>query len=79
MLHRDSKTYALNDFGRLAVAQGASSFGDALLMVSLAGSIFFSQDIYKSRSQVLLYLLLTMAPFAVVAPIIGPALDRSKA
>ncbi|MEN9594902.1 MAG: hypothetical protein RLY23_1385 [Actinomycetota bacterium] len=79
VLHRDSKTYALNDFGRLAVAQGASSFGDALLMVSLAGSIFFSQDIYKSRSQVLLYLLLTMAPFAVVAPIIGPALDRSKA
>lgn len=79
VLHRDPKTYALNDFGRLAVAQGASSFGDALLMVSLAGSIFFSQDIYKSRSQVLLYLLLTMAPFAVVAPIIGPALDRSKA
>lgn len=79
VLHRDPRTYALNDFGRLAVAQGASSFGDALLTVSLAGSIFFSQDIYKSRSQVLLYLLLTMAPFAVVAPIIGPALDRSKA
>ena len=79
VLHRDPKTYALNDFGRLAVVQGVSSFGDALLTVSLAGSIFFSQDIYKSRSQVLLYLLLTMAPFAVVAPIIGPALDRSKA
>ena len=79
VLHRDPRTYALNDFGRLAMAQGASSFGDALLTVSLAGSIFFSQDIYKSRSQVLLYLLLTMAPFAVLAPVIGPALDRSKA
>ncbi|MCB9390560.1 MAG: hypothetical protein H6512_13670 [Acidimicrobiia bacterium] len=26
----------------------------------------------------LLYLLLTMAPFAVVSPVIGPALDRAQ-
>ena len=47
--------------------------------VSLAGSIFFTQPLGQSRTQVLLYLLLTIAPFAVVGPIIGPALDRSKA
>ena len=79
MLHRDPRTYRLNAFGRLAVTHTASVVGDALLTVSLAGSIFFTQDIAKSRTQVLLYLVLTIAPFAVVAPVIGPALDRSRA
>ncbi|MEY3361538.1 MAG: hypothetical protein RL531_1257 [Actinomycetota bacterium] len=79
MLHRDPRTFRLNAFGRLAVTHTASVVGDALLTVSLAGSIFFTQDIAKSRTQVLLYLVLTIAPFAVVAPVIGPALDRSRA
>lgn len=79
MLHRDPRTFRLNDFGRLAVAHAASVVGDALLTVSLAGSIFFTQDIAKSRAQVLAYLVLTIAPFAVVAPVIGPALDRTRA
>lgn len=79
MLHRDPSTFRLNAFGRLAVTHTASVVGDALLTVSLAGSIFFTQDIAKSRTQVLLYLVLTIAPFAVVAPVIGPALDRSRA
>src|SRR5690606_23222813 len=30
----------------------------------------------ESTGKVLLYLLLTVAPFAVIAPLIGPALDR---
>jgi Major Facilitator Superfamily len=79
MATRDPRTYALNPFGRLVVAQAASMVGDACLTVSLAGSIFFSQPVGKSQTQVLLYLLLTIAPFAVVGPIIGPALDRSRA
>jgi len=79
VLHRDPSTFRLNAFGRLAVTHTASVVGDALLTVSLAGSIFFTQDIAKSRTQVLLYLVLTIAPFAVVAPVIGPALDRSRA
>src|SRR4249920_88487 len=79
MATRDPRTYALNPFGRLAVAQAASMVGDACLTVSLAGSIFFTQPLGQSRTQVLLYLLLTIAPFAVVGPVIGPALDRSKA
>ncbi len=76
---RDPRTYQLNPFGRLAVTHAAASVGDAAVTVSLAGSIFFSQSIGQSRTQVLLYLVLTLAPFAVVAPVIGPALDRSKA
>jgi predicted MFS family arabinose efflux permease len=76
---RDPRTYTLNPFGRLAVTHAAAVTGDACLTVSLAGSIFFSQNVGESRSQVLLYLLITIAPFAVVGPIIGPALDRSRA
>jgi len=76
---RDPRTFQLNPFGRLAVTQAASVTGDACLTVSLAGSIFFSQSVGQSRTQVLLYLLITIAPFAVVAPVIGPALDRSRA
>lgn len=79
MATHDPRTYSLNPFGRLVVAQAASTVGDACLTVSLAGSIFFTQPLGQSRTQVLLYLLLTIAPFAVVGPIIGPALDRSRA
>ncbi len=79
MSTRDPRTYALNPFGRLVAVQAASVAGDACLTVSLAGSIFFTQPLGQSRTQVLLYLLLTIAPFAVVGPIIGPALDRSRA
>jgi hypothetical protein len=79
MVTRDPRTYELNPFGRLAVTHAAASVGDACLTVSLAGSIFFTQSIGESRTQVLLYLLLTLAPFSIVAPVIGPALDRSRA
>ena len=49
---------------------------DAMIAVCLAGTIFFSAARSEQRTQVALYLLVTMAPFAVVAPFIGPALDR---
>src|ERR1700675_159663 len=79
MATRDPRTYALNPFGRLVAAQAASMVGDAGFGVSPAGSIFFTQPADQSQTQLLLYLLLTIAPFAVVGPIIGPALDRSRA
>ena len=47
-----------------------------MIAVCLAGTIFFSAARSEQRTQVALYLLVTMAPFAVVAPFIGPALDR---
>jgi hypothetical protein len=52
--------------------------GDAFMTVALAGSLFFSISPSAARSKVALYLLLTMAPFAVVAPALGPLLDRSR-
>ncbi len=54
------------------------SAGDALLTVALANTLFFSVSVDQARSKVALYLLITMAPFAVIAPIIGPLLDRFR-
>ncbi|SDX72288.1 hypothetical protein SAMN05661080_00967 [Modestobacter sp. DSM 44400] len=50
--------------------------GDAMIAVSLAGTLFFAAPADAQRGNVALYLLVTMAPFAVLAPVIGPALDR---
>jgi hypothetical protein len=51
--------------------------GDVAMVVSLAGSLFFSISPDAARSKVLLYLLVSFAPFAVVAPFIGPFIDRA--
>ena len=51
--------------------------GDVAMVVSLAGSLFFSISPDAARSKVLLYLLISFAPFAVVAPFIGPFIDRA--
>jgi hypothetical protein len=56
----------------------ATSIADAFVAVSLAGTIFFSTNIDQARGRVALFLLVTMAPFAVFTPVIGPALDRMQ-
>jgi MFS family permease len=53
-----------------------SSAGDALIAVALAGSQFLSVQPGEARNKVALYLLITMAPFALLAPLVGPTLDR---
>jgi MFS family permease len=63
----------LSTLVELTAAGGA---GDAFVAVSLAGTIFFSTSVDQARGKVVLFLLVTMAPFAVLAPFIGPALDR---
>jgi MFS family permease len=57
----------------LTAAAGA---GDAFVLISLAGTIFFNTSVDQARGKVVLFLVITMAPFAVLAPFIGPALDR---
>lgn len=64
-------------FGRLALVHVFMMAGDTLVTVSLAGSLFFSVSPTEAKSKVLLYLLLTIAPFAVVSPVLGPLIDRS--
>ncbi|KGN30975.1 membrane protein [Knoellia sinensis KCTC 19936] len=51
--------------------------GDAALTVSLAGTIF-AIPTDEARAQVAQFLILTMAPFVLLAPFIGPLLDRFR-
>jgi MFS family permease len=75
----DIRAYGMSPFGRFALANAFSTIGDTVLTVALATSIFFSSLNPKAaQGKVILFLLITMAPFAVVAPILGPALDRTR-
>ena len=53
-----------------------SGAADAFVTIALAGTIFFSTSVDQARGRVVLFLIITMAPFAVLAPFIGPAHDR---
>ena len=64
--------------GSLIESSAFNSAGDAMVTVALAGTLFFGLDVDQARGQVALYLVVTMAPFALVAPLIGPALDRAR-
>ena len=61
---------------RLIEMHAFNAAGDAAVAISLAGTLFFQVPTGQAREQVALFLLLTMLPFAIVAPLIGPALDR---
>jgi hypothetical protein len=77
-------------FQRAAGADGADRSGltaltyasmmdyatDSAIAVALANTLFFSAATAESKTKVALYLLITVAPFALVAPVIGPLLDR---
>lgn len=65
-------------FTWLARTHALSAAGDALVAIALADSLFFSMPSDDARARVALYLVLTMAPFAVVGPLIGPAIDRAR-
>ncbi|MBB4958435.1 MFS transporter [Micromonospora polyrhachis] len=55
-----------------------SCAGDALVAIGLAGTIFFNAPLGEARSKVALYLLVTMVPFALLAPVVGPLLDHFR-
>ena len=75
---RGAEGFVVSPFMRLARTHAFGAASDAAIAVTLAGSIFFSISPDDSRGRVALYLALTMAPFAVVAPLLGPAIDRAK-
>jgi MFS family permease len=76
--HTRLESTTFTPFARLALAHSVGMAGDVFITVSLAGSLFFDVGVGAARPKVLLYLLLTMAPFAVVAPVLGPLLDRTR-
>jgi MFS family permease len=61
---------------RLIELHAFNAAGDAAIAISLAGTLFFQVPTGDARGQVALFLGLTMLPFAIVAPLIGPFLDR---
>jgi MFS family permease len=88
---RELTNKAATAFRRAVNADGADKSGltsltyatmlnyasDAAMAVALANTLFFSAaDANSSKGKVALYLLITIAPFALLAPVIGPMLDR---
>ncbi|WP_460404781.1 MFS transporter [Actinophytocola sediminis] len=88
---RELGSRAVHAFRRAANADGADKSGltsltyatmlnyasDAAMAVALANTLFFSAaSTDSSKGKVALYLLITVAPFALLAPVIGPILDR---
>lgn len=63
---------------RLIELGAVNAAGDTAFAVSLAGTVFFAVPSEQARDRVALFLLLTMAPFALMAPLIGPVLDRFR-
>jgi MFS family permease len=63
---------------RLIELHAFNGAGDAAVAISLAGTLFFQVPTDQARGQVAMFLGLTMLPFAVVAPLIGPFLDRFR-
>lgn len=65
-------------FARLLELHAFNTAGDAAVAISLAGTLFFTVPTDDAAGQVALFLVLTMLPFAIVAPLIGPFLDRFR-
>lgn len=62
--------------GRLIKLHALNGAGDVMITVALASTVFFSVPTDEARGRVALYLAITMAPFTLLAPVIGPLLDR---
>jgi hypothetical protein len=65
-------------FQQLAFTHAAMVAGDAAMVVALADSFFFDVDPNGARSRVLGFLLVSFTPFLLIAPLIGPAIDRVR-
>ena len=61
---------------RLIELHAFNAAGDAAVAISLAGTLFFQVPTGEARLQVAQFLAMTMLPFAIVAPLVGPFLDR---
>lgn len=67
-----------NEARSLLLVQALHSAGEALFGLSLVGSLFFNVSVDAARPRILLYMALTMAPFAILAPLIGPVIDKLR-
>ena len=65
-------------FRRLTQVQIGHAAADAAVAVALANTLFFAVPLGEARDKVALYLVMTMAPFALLSPLVGPVLDRTR-
>jgi MFS family permease len=78
----DAQGADVSGLNRLLEMHAFNTAGDAAVAIALAGSLFFSVPSgsegtgWDVRGHVALFLGLTMLPFAIVAPLLGPLLDR---
>ena len=56
----------------------SGGIGDAFVAVALAGTLFFSTSVDQARGRAAFALIVTIAPYAILAPLIGPMLDRVR-
>ncbi|MDF9813860.1 MFS family permease [Streptomyces sp. SPB162] len=77
-IRRSTHAHGAGESGlaKLIELHAVNSAGDMLITIALASTVFFSVPTGEARGRVALYLLVTMAPFALLAPVIGPLLDR---
>lgn len=80
LVHRASGASGASRTGlsHLIELTAAGGVGDAFVAISLAGSLFFSASVAEARSRAAIALLVTIAPYAILAPLIGPLLDRVR-
>ena len=78
MVHRAATADGADRSGLTALTMPviANNAVDAAMAVALANTLFFAAATGESKVNVGLYLALTIAPFAVIAPLIGPLLDK---
>nr|WP_226962597.1 MFS transporter [Streptomyces sp. C8S0] len=62
--------------GKLIELHAVNSAGDVMITIALASTVFFSVPTDEARGRVALYLAVTLAPFTLLAPVIGPLLDH---
>jgi MFS family permease len=56
----------------------ASAIGDAFVVIALAGTLFFNSTAEQARGRAAFALIVTIAPYAILAPLVGPMLDKVR-
>ena len=63
---------------RLVVTHGIDDIADSMVNISLVGSLFINVSFNASKSRILMYLVLTAIPLALIAPLVARIIDRTR-
>jgi len=68
----------VSPFTRFSRIHALMTVGETTMAIALADSLFLSISPDAARTKVILFLAVSIAPFAVVSPFVGPFIDRMK-